>query len=83
MSTHTEAVRALWLLKCLKYTAEELEMSVEDTAALLNEHGLIEWVLNGYRVFHTQGYEYMAELLCNTLNDKLELDEHGFVSRDV
>jgi len=83
LSTHTEAVRAMWLYKCLKYTAEELNKPVDDTVELLNEHGLVEWALNGYGVFHTQGYEYMGELLSGELHDIQEMNEHGVVSRDI
>lgn len=83
MSTHTEAIRAMWLLKCIKNAAEELDKPIIDTAKLLNEHGLIEWALNGYGVFHTQGYEYMGELLSNTLYDSQEFEQHGYVSRDL
>jgi hypothetical protein len=43
LTTHTEAIRAMWLFKCLKYTAEELDKPIDDTAKLLNEHGLVEY----------------------------------------
>jgi len=66
-SLHTETDRALWLIHCVSYTAEELGLPVSDTARLLEEHGLIEPVLNGYKAFHTQGYEYMAEMLSDEL----------------
>jgi len=33
----------------------------------LEEYGLIKPVLDGYRAFHTQGYEYMAEILTDKL----------------
>lgn len=64
---HTEAVRASWLVYVIQYTAEELDMSVTDTVALLNEYGFIEKILNGYPAFHTQGFEYMAEFLVSEL----------------
>jgi hypothetical protein len=83
LSTHTEAIRAMWFFKCLKYTAEEINKPIDDTAKLLEEHGLVEWALNGYRSFHTQGYEYMGELLSGELHDRQEFKEHGFVSRDL
>ena len=83
LTNHTESVRAMWLFKCLKYTADELSKSVEETAELLNQYGLVEWALNGYGVFHTQGYEYMGELLSGELSDIQEMNEHGVVSRDL
>ena len=64
---HTEADRALWLLNCVSYTSELLGLPIPDTARLLNEYGIITPVLNGYRAFHTQGYEYMAEMITDEL----------------
>jgi len=64
---HTESDRALWLIHCVVYTAEELNLPVSDTARLLERYGLIKPVLNGYKAFHTQGYEYMAEMLSDEL----------------
>ena len=64
---HTETDRAFWLIQCVSYTAEVLGQSVSDTARLLNDYGLIKPTLEGYRAFHTQGYEYMAELLSDEL----------------
>jgi hypothetical protein len=83
LSTHTEAIRAMWLVKCIESASEELEKPIMETADLLDKHGLVEWILNGYGSFHTQGYEYMGELLSNTLFDVQELKEHGVVSRDL
>jgi len=64
---NNETDRALWLLHCVAYTAEELSLNVSDTARLLNDYGLIKPVLNGYDAFHTQGYEYMSEMLVDEL----------------
>ena len=64
---HTESDRALWLVHCVSLTAEELGLSVSDTARLLEKYGLVEQVLKGYKILHTQGYEYMAELLSDEL----------------
>ena len=60
---HTETDRVVWLVYVIQYTADELGMSVTDTAELLAQHGFIEKTLNGYAAFHTQGFEYMAEFL--------------------
>jgi hypothetical protein len=64
---HTETDRAIWLIHCLSYTAEDLSLSVSDTARLLDEHGLAKPLLDGYCAFHTQGFEYIAEMLVDEL----------------
>jgi len=66
-SLHAESDRALWLIHCVSFTAEELGLPVSDTARLLEKYGLIEQILKGYKILHTQGYEYMAELLSDEL----------------
>jgi len=66
-SLHTESDRALWLIHCVSYTAEELGLTVSETARLLEKFGLVEQILKGYKILHTQGYEYMAELLSDEL----------------
>jgi hypothetical protein len=62
-----ETDRAVWLVNVVQYTAEELDMPITDTLRLLNNKGLVAQVLAGYKVLHTQGYEYMAELLADEL----------------
>ena len=64
---HTETDRAVWLVHCLSYAAEELSLTVSDTTRLLDEYGLIKPLLDGYNVFHTQGFEYIAEMLVDEL----------------
>jgi len=64
----TETDKVIWLVHCLSYIAEDLSLSVSDTARLLDEHGLIKPLLDGYRAFHTQGYEYIAEMLVDELH---------------
>ena len=66
---HTEADRAVWLVHVLQYTADELQQSVTETARLLEQYGLVAKVLAGYDSFHTQGFEYMAELLTSELEN--------------
>ena len=66
-SGHTEAEKALWLVFVMQYTAEEIEKSITETARLLDRHGFIKKILDGYDAFHTQGFEYMAELLASEL----------------
>lgn len=67
MERVTEADKALWTIFCVQYTAEELGISVKETARLLKKHGLLEHMLTHYGVLHTQGYEYMAEELADLL----------------
>jgi len=64
---HTEAERAMWLVHVIQYTADVLKITVTETARLLEKHGFVEKVLSGYESFHTQGFEYMAELLSDEL----------------
>ena len=68
-SVHTEADRAVWLTYVVYTTAEDIGRPVPDTVELLDRHGLIKWILDGYRSFHTQGFEYMAELLADKLRE--------------
>lgn len=69
-TTHNEAIRAMWLMNCVQSTAEEINQPIMNTAKLLEEHGLVEWALEGYDVLHTQGYEYMGEVLADTLHER-------------
>ena len=64
---HTEADRAVWLVHVVQYTADELQKTVTETARLLEQYGFVEKILSGYDSFHTQGFEYMAELLTSEL----------------
>ena len=68
-TAHIDAERAVWLVYVMQYTAEELNKSITETARLLDRYGFIEKVLDGYEAFHTQGFEYMAELLVSELNE--------------
>ena len=70
---HTEAEKALWLVYVIQYTAEELEKPITETARLLDKYGFIGKVLDGYDAFHTQGFEYMAELLMSELQEAQRL----------
>jgi len=62
-----ETDRAVWLVNVVQFTAEELGRPVSETVRLLNQYGLVEQVLAGYKILHTQGYEYMAEMLTDEL----------------
>ena len=67
-NSHTTADKAMWYVHVVRYTADELNKHIRDTAKLLERSGLAQRVISGYDVWHTQGYEYMAELLADELN---------------
>jgi len=66
---HTEIDKAVWLIHVVQYTADELNLSVTETARLLDEYGFVKIVWDGYESFHTQGFEYMAELITSELKN--------------
>ena len=61
--------KAMWYVHVVQYTAEALCKPVWETAKLLERSGLAKRVISGYDVWHTQGYEYMAEVLAEKLNN--------------
>lgn len=67
-NSHTTADKAMWYVHVVRHTAEELEKPVRDTAKLLERSGLAQRVISGYDIWHTQGYDYMAEVLAEELN---------------
>jgi len=64
---HTSVEKAMWYVHVVQYTSEELDMPIWETAKLLERSGLANRVISGYDVWHTQGYEYMAEILSDKL----------------
>ena len=64
----TAVDKALWYVHVVHYTAEVLGKSVWETAKLMERSGLAQRVISGYDVWHTQGYEYMAEVLSDKLS---------------
>ena len=64
---YSEADKAVWFTICVQFTSEELGIPVKEVARLLNKFGVAEWLLSGYDSFHTQGYEYMSELITDKL----------------
>jgi len=66
----TEAEKAHWLIHCVQHTAEELGKTIPETASLLENSGLLAHALEHYGVYHTQGFEYMAEVLTDELKKK-------------
>ena len=63
----TTADKAMWYVHVVRYVAEELDKSIRETAKMLEQSGLARRVIMGYAVWHTQGYEYMAEMLAEEL----------------
>ena len=68
--THTTADKAVWFVHVVRYVADQLGKSVRETTKLLERSGLAQRIIAGYDVWHTQGYEYMAEVLTEELNQK-------------
>ena len=64
---HTSVDKAMWYVHVVSYTAEALCKPIWETAKLLEHNGLAQRVISGYDVWHTQGYEYMAEVLSDKL----------------
>ena len=60
--------KALWFSHIIRYTANELDKPIRDTIKLFEHNGIAERIINGYDVWHTQGYEYMAEMLSDELS---------------
>jgi hypothetical protein len=71
--TYSEADKAVWFTICVQFTAESLGLPIKDVARMLNHYGLAEWLLSGYKSFHTQGYEYMSELIADKLHKMQEV----------
>ena len=70
---YSEADKAVWFTICVQFTAEALGLSVKEVARMLNKHGIVDWLLSGYGSFHTQGYEYMSELITDKLRSAQEV----------
>jgi len=72
--TYSEADKAVWFTICVQFTAEALGIPVKDVARMLSKHGMVDWLLSGYGSFHTQGYEYMSELISDKLRQVQEVN---------
>jgi putative transcriptional regulator len=68
--THTTADKAMWLANVIQYTASQINKPVDETMRLFEKNGLAQRLLAGYNVWHTQGYEYMAEMMSEALQNK-------------
>ena len=65
----TAVDKAMWYVHIINYTAEIFGKSIWETAKLMESSGLAQRVISGYDVWHTQGYEYMAEVLADKLRN--------------
>ena len=64
---HTITDKAVWFTNVVRNLSEEMNISVRDATKLLERSGLAKSIISGYDVWHTQGYEYMAEFLAAEL----------------
>ena len=65
--SHTTTDKALWFAGVVRNLAEEMNISSREASKLLERSGLANSIISGYDVWHTQGYEYMAEFLAGEL----------------
>gem|GEM_PF-371910 len=79
---HTTADKAMWYVHVVQHTSEELSKPIWETAKLLERSGLARRVISGYDVWHTQGYEYMAEILAEKLNRAGRVSGNDILSWD-
>ena len=70
---YSEADKAVWFTICVQFTSEALDMPTKEVARMLSKYGMVEWLLSGYGSFHTQGYEYMSELITDRLRTMQEV----------
>ena len=67
---HALTDKATWYVHVVQHTADALGKPIRETARLLEESGLAKRVISGYDIWHTQGYEYMAEVLSDKLHSE-------------
>ena len=66
---HTAIDKAMWYVHVVDHTAKILGKPIWETAKLMEQSGFAQRVISGYDVWHTQGYEYIAEILSEKLID--------------
>ena len=64
---HTTTDKAIWFANVVRNLSEEMEISTREATKLLERSGMAKSIISGYDVWHTQGYEYMAEFLAGEL----------------
>jgi len=65
---HTTTDKALWFVHVVRFLSEEIGRPTRETAKALERTGLASRIIAGYDIWHTQGYEYIAEMLSDELN---------------
>jgi len=66
--SHTTADKVVWFVHVVRYLSEVIDKSVRETVRILERTGLVANIISGYDIWHTQGYEYMAEMLSDELS---------------
>ena len=64
---HTTTDKAIWFTNVVRNLSEEMSISTREATKLLERSGLAKSIISGYDIWHTQGYEYMAEFLAGEL----------------
>jgi putative transcriptional regulator len=72
-AAYTTADKAMWYVHVVQHTSEEIKKPIWETAKLLERSGLAKRVISGYDMWHTQGYEYMAEVLAEKLGNEYQM----------
>lgn len=67
---HTTTDKAVWFAHVARYTSELMGRPIREAIKLLEKSGLAERLISGYEVWHTQGYEYLAEMLVDELREE-------------
>jgi len=67
----TIADKAVWFTNVVLYTSTELDKPADEITKLLQHSGLAQRIISGYGIWHTQGYEYLAEVLSDELNKEV------------
>ena len=75
--THTTADKAIWYANVVHYTASQIDKPIDETMRLFEATGLAQRLLAGYNVWHTQGYEYMAEAMSEALQNNGDSRKRG------
>lgn len=67
--THSTTDKAVWFAHVARYTAQLTNKPIREIIRILDKSGLAERLISGYEMWHTQGYEYLAEMLSEELSE--------------
>lgn len=62
---------AIWFTYAVSYLAKELNKTNIETVRLLRDSGLADKLIEGYDVWHTQGFGYITEMLSQRLSEEI------------